>query len=90
MDEIDLPPEVEATHQSRLETEAVLARTQAEIRDIKLKPEYVIPFCSPGRLIHIKAEGMEFGWGIVIKFYKKRLEPKRGAIAAQGGTEREV
>lgn len=48
-----------------------------------MKPENSIPFCSPGRFLRIKSAKLDFGWGIALKFYKKRLEPKIGYIARQ-------
>lgn len=41
------------------------------------QPQYMLPFFSIGRLIYIKNNDVEWGWGIVINFTKKRLAVKK-------------
>ena len=38
-------------------------------------PTYSLPFLQPGRLVKVKHEELDFGWGVVISF-QKRLPPK--------------
>ena len=38
-------------------------------------PSYTLPFLQPGRLVKIKHENLEFGWGIILN-YQKRQPPK--------------
>ena len=38
-------------------------------------PSYALPFLQPGRLVRVKHEDLDFGWGSVVT-YQKRLPPK--------------
>lgn len=44
------------------------------------KPQYLLPFLCPGRLVKIVNEDTDFGWGVVINFKKKKscntMKPK--------------
>ncbi|XP_059178538.1 exosome RNA helicase MTR4-like [Physella acuta] len=42
-----------------------------ELRHFILKPTYLLPFLQPGRVVKVKNEGMDFGWGVVLNFHKK-------------------
>ncbi|GLH11936.1 Superkiller viralicidic activity 2-like 2 [Gryllus bimaculatus] len=35
------------------------------------KPEYLIPFLQPGRLVKVKTENEEYDWGVIINFKKQ-------------------
>ncbi|XP_014207975.1 superkiller viralicidic activity 2-like 2 isoform X2 [Copidosoma floridanum] len=48
-----------------------LERLSVEFRSFLTKPEYLLPFLTPGRLIKIKNEKDTFDWGIVVNFKKK-------------------
>ncbi|XP_055381985.1 exosome RNA helicase MTR4 [Condylostylus longicornis] len=47
-----------------------------QFRSYITKPEYMVPFLQPGRLIKIKTELEEFDWGIVVNFKKQSDESK--------------
>lgn len=51
----------------------------ADFREVITHPTYSLPFIQPGRLVKIKYEKLDFGWGIVIN-YQKRLPPKVRAL----------
>ena len=40
------------------------------------KPQYILPFLQPGRLVHIKNGTDDFGWGMVVNFQKKANQNK--------------
>lgn len=42
------------------------------------KPQHLIPFLQPGRMIKIKHEEDEFDWGIIINFKKQEVSNSRG------------
>ena len=52
-----------------------LDQMSADFRDVITHPNYSLPHLKPGRLVKIKYQDMDFGWGVVIN-YQKRLPPK--------------
>ncbi|XP_053724752.1 exosome RNA helicase MTR4 [Synchiropus splendidus] len=48
-----------------------LAKLGKEIQEFIHKPKYCLPFLQPGRLVKVKNEDLDFGWGVVINFSKK-------------------
>uniref|UniRef100_A0A671T8K4 Superkiller viralicidic activity 2-like 2 n=1 Tax=Sinocyclocheilus anshuiensis TaxID=1608454 RepID=A0A671T8K4_9TELE len=48
-----------------------LAKLGKEIEEFIHKPRYCLPFLQPGRLVRVKKEDLDFGWGIVVNFQKK-------------------
>ncbi|OCB91527.1 antiviral helicase [Sanghuangporus baumii] len=51
----------------------------ADFREVITHPAYSLPFLQPGRLVKIKYQKLDFGWGVVIN-YQKRLPPKNRPI----------
>jgi len=47
----------------------------ADFREVITHPTYSLPFLKFGRLVKVKYQKHDFGWGIVINF-QKRLPPK--------------
>jgi ATP-dependent RNA helicase DOB1 len=47
----------------------------ADFREVITHPTYSLPFLKNGRLVKVKYQNLDFGWGIVINF-QKRLPPK--------------
>ncbi|XP_034939443.1 exosome RNA helicase MTR4 [Chelonus insularis] len=57
-----------------------LDRLGVEYRNYLTKPEYLIPFLQPGRLVKIKNENDCFDWGIIVNFKKKNSKhPKENS-----------
>jgi len=52
-----------------------LDRMTADFKEVVTHPAYSLPFMRPGRLVKVKHQKLDFGWGIVIN-YQKRLPPK--------------
>ncbi|KAH3850420.1 hypothetical protein DPMN_092831 [Dreissena polymorpha] len=42
------------------------------------KPQYLLPFLQPGRLVHVKNGEDDFGWTMVVNFQKKANQSKSG------------
>ncbi|BFZ16879.1 hypothetical protein BsWGS_19918 [Bradybaena similaris] len=42
-----------------------------ELKHFIVKPIYLLPFLQPGRVVKVKNENLDFGWGVVLKVYKK-------------------
>ncbi|EKM75469.1 hypothetical protein AGABI1DRAFT_46451 [Agaricus bisporus var. burnettii JB137-S8] len=56
-----------------------LDQLNADFREVITHPTYSLPFLLPGRLVKVKYQKSEFGWGIVINF-QKRLPPKNRPV----------
>jgi hypothetical protein len=39
-----------------------------------VKPQYLVPFLQPGRLVRVKQADKDFGFGVVINFKKKAVK----------------
>lgn len=52
-----------------------LESMSADFRAVVTHPTYSLPFLQPGRLVKVKYEKLDFGWGVIIN-YQKRLPPK--------------
>ncbi|KAJ8405700.1 hypothetical protein AAFF_G00316800 [Aldrovandia affinis] len=48
-----------------------LVKLGKEIEEYIHKPKYCLPFLQPGRLVKVKNEEDDFGWGVVVNFSKK-------------------
>ncbi|TNM92305.1 hypothetical protein fugu_019317 [Takifugu bimaculatus] len=48
-----------------------LAKLGKEIQEFIHRPKYCLPFLQPGRLVKVKNEDADFGWGVVVNFNKK-------------------
>ncbi|OAD61477.1 Superkiller viralicidic activity 2-like 2 [Eufriesea mexicana] len=48
-----------------------LERLSTAFRSFLTKPEYLLPFLQPGRLVKVKNENDTFDWGIIVNFKKK-------------------
>uniref|UniRef100_A0A4W6CC60 Exosome RNA helicase MTR4 n=1 Tax=Lates calcarifer TaxID=8187 RepID=A0A4W6CC60_LATCA len=48
-----------------------LAKLGKEIQEFIHKPKYCLPFLQPGRLVKVKNDDADFGWGVVVNFCKK-------------------
>ncbi|XP_038074593.1 exosome RNA helicase MTR4-like [Patiria miniata] len=67
--QMEIPQEesVEAYYKIRQQ----LNKLGQEIKAFITKPKYALPFLQPGRLVKVKNEDDDFGWGVVINFRKK-------------------
>ncbi|VDP70964.1 unnamed protein product [Echinostoma caproni] len=65
---------VESYHQIRLCLDDLVAQQWQYIR----RPQYIVPFLQPGRLIKVSTETHNYGWGAVINL-KKRMRTDRSS-----------
>jgi hypothetical protein len=52
-----------------------LDQMAADFREVITHPTYSLPFLQPGRLVKVKSQKVDFGWGVIIN-YQKRLHSK--------------
>ncbi|KAK7050397.1 rRNA-processing arch domain-containing protein [Favolaschia claudopus] len=52
-----------------------LDQMKADFREVITHPTYSLPFLQAGRLVKVKYQKLDFGWGVIIN-YQKRLPPK--------------
>ncbi|GAA5942156.1 ATP-dependent RNA helicase MTR4 [Sporobolomyces koalae] len=52
-----------------------------DLRDVLNHPTYALPFLQPGRLVRVKHDDMDFGWGVVVN-YQKRVGTKGKPLPA--------
>ncbi|KAM9329941.1 exosome RNA helicase MTR4 [Gastrophryne carolinensis] len=58
-----------------------LAKLAKEIEEYIHKPKYCLPFLQPGRLVKVKSEDDDFGWGVVVNFSRKsNVKPNTGDL----------
>jgi len=58
-----------------------LDQMAADFRDVITHPNYSLPFLQPGRLVKVKYQKLDFGWGAIANF-QKRLPSKNGPVAS--------
>ncbi|KAM9306492.1 LOW QUALITY PROTEIN: exosome RNA helicase MTR4 [Pholidichthys leucotaenia] len=66
---IDIPNEESVVTYFKIRQQ--LAKLGKEIQEFIHKPKYCLPFLQPGRLVKVKNEDTDFGWGVVVNFCKK-------------------
>ena len=52
-----------------------LDEMSADFREVITHPNYCLPFLQPGRLLKVKWQNLDFGWGVIIN-YQKRVPAK--------------
>ena len=62
-------------------TRKQLEEYNEEIRQAQNHPSFALPFLQPGRLIKVKHQSMDFGWGVVIN-YNKRVGPNKKPLGS--------
>lgn len=66
----------EATIKEYYDLRQQLTTYTKDMRDVINHPNYCLQFMQPGRVVHIKFEDQDFGWGAVVKFTPRR--PAKG------------
>ncbi|TFK65981.1 antiviral helicase [Pluteus cervinus] len=56
-----------------------LDQMAADFREVVTHPTYALPFLQPGRLVKVKYQQLDFGWGVIIN-YQKRLQAKNRPV----------
>ncbi|TIC00690.1 antiviral helicase [Wallemia mellicola] len=52
-----------------------------DIRQAQNLPQYALPFLQPGRLVKVRHQDLNFGWGVVVN-YNKRVGPAKKPLPA--------
>ncbi|XP_048383170.1 exosome RNA helicase MTR4 [Stegostoma tigrinum] len=77
--EIEIPNEENVVTYYKIRQQ--LAKLGKEIEEYVHKPKYCLPFLQPGRLVKVKNDDDDFGWGVVINFNKKsNVKPNTGEL----------
>ncbi|XP_067889141.1 exosome RNA helicase MTR4 [Heterodontus francisci] len=77
--EIEIPNEESIVTYYKIRQQ--LAKLGKEIEEYIHKPKYCLPFLQPGRLVKVKNDDDDFGWGVVINFNKKsNVKPNSGEL----------
>jgi ATP-dependent RNA helicase DOB1 len=53
-----------------------------DLVDVITHPNYSVPFLNTGRLVHIKHNGLDFGWGVILNYQKKVPASKVKSVSA--------
>lgn len=64
----------EATIASYYHVRDQLDKLGKQFQEFITRPQYLVPFLQPGRMVKVQRDGVEFDWGIIVNF-KKRTEP---------------
>ncbi|KAF8649211.1 hypothetical protein AX16_005938 [Volvariella volvacea WC 439] len=56
-----------------------LEQMGADFREVVTHPTYSLPFLQPGRIVKVKYQKLDFGWGVIIN-YQKRQPPKNRPV----------
>jgi len=72
---ITVPMEEEVSSYARLRDQ--LSSLGQEFHTWLTKPQYIVPFLQPGRLVRVKSGDQEFGWGAIVNM--KRQKPQTEA-----------
>ncbi|EPQ31762.1 uncharacterized protein PFL1_01094 [Pseudozyma flocculosa PF-1] len=76
-DAIEVPREDEVSEYYGMRKQ--LETLQSDVQAVITHPSYALPFLQPGRLVHVKHEELDFGWGSVVSV-EKRLPGKGKAL----------
>ncbi|WFD30827.1 RNA helicase [Malassezia sp. CBS 17886] len=76
---VDDEPAVAAYYAMR----QTLRQLQDDCAAVVRHPSYALPFLQPGRLVHVRGDGVDFAWGVVATYQKRA---PRGADAAAAPT----
>jgi ATP-dependent RNA helicase DOB1 len=69
----------EATIKEYYELRQQLTQYTKDMRDVINHPNYCLQFMQPGRVVHIKHQNRDFGWGAVVKFSARRPDTSKDA-----------
>lgn len=59
-----------------------LDQMTADFTEVISHPNYCLPFLQPGRLVKVKYQTLDFGWGVIVN-HQKRLPPKVSATVTR-------
>jgi ATP-dependent RNA helicase DOB1 len=56
-----------------------LDHLRGEIRDVVFTPKNILPYLNRGRLVQVKSDDGDWGWGAIVNFTKKPHPAMKGA-----------
>lgn len=62
----------EATIQDYYDLRKQLAKFTSDMQEVISHPDYCLPFLQPGRLVQIKYQDFDFGWGVIVNYKQRR------------------
>lgn len=62
----------EGTIRDYYELRQQIATYTDDMRHVISHPDHSVPFLNAGRLVHIKHQEYDFGWGVVVNFHKRK------------------
>ena len=74
MEAFEIQDESEVMSYYRLREQ--LSNLSQEFQSWLVKPQYLVPFLQAGRLVRIKHQDKDFGYGTVLSFKKKAIQGK--------------
>ncbi|KAK6605029.1 DSHCT domain-containing protein [Botrytis cinerea] len=80
-DEVQIPDE--ATIKDYYDLRQQLTTYTKDMRDVINHPNYCLQFMQPGRVVHIKHQDHDFGWGAVVKFTARRPVSSDSTVTTQ-------
>jgi superfamily II RNA helicase len=51
-----------------------LEKYRADVQAVITDPNYILPFLQPGRLVKVKDQDIDWGWGVIINFQAKWIK----------------
>ncbi|EHK99185.1 P-loop containing nucleoside triphosphate hydrolase [Glarea lozoyensis ATCC 20868] len=69
-DSVEIPDE--AIIKEYFDLRQQLTQYTKDMRDVINHPNYCLQFMQPGRIVHIKYQDQDYGWGAVVKFTPRR------------------
>ena len=76
--DFDIKDEAEVTSYFKLQEQ--LSNLGSQFQSWLVKPQYLVPFLQPGRLVSIKHGEKDFGFGAVVSFKKKSAKEKENPM----------
>ncbi|KAJ1920451.1 ATP-dependent RNA helicase mtr4 [Mycoemilia scoparia] len=75
-DSISIPDESLVKQLHLLESQRIIY--DADRTKVMIHPSNSLKYLQKGRLVHIKAAGLDFGWGVIVQFQKKVIKDEKG------------
>lgn len=75
LQQLAIPAIEDASLRDFLELESLQKKVQVEVCEAARQPSACIPFLSPGRVVRVSHEGIEWGWGAVVAFTTRTRPP---------------
>ncbi|KAJ2459291.1 ATP-dependent RNA helicase mtr4, partial [Coemansia sp. RSA 2424] len=82
---VDDEPSVKRFYDLRTQLDALAG----DVARVVVHPTHALPFLQPGRLVRVRAGGLDFGWGCVVFFQRRAVKSNAGKRANPRAAEEE-